>query len=61
MVSFSSGRNRPARRTADTTIPDRLGRNPDVGKRWSQDNPTNIAPADDNWPQIEDKTPKELE
>jgi hypothetical protein len=30
-----------------------------VGKRWSQDIPTNIAPADDNWPQ--DKTPKELE
>jgi hypothetical protein len=34
--------------------------NPDVGKRWSQDIPTNIAHADDNWPQIKDKTPKEL-
>jgi hypothetical protein len=34
---------------------------PDTGKRWSQDIPGNIARADDNWPQIKDKTPKELE
>jgi hypothetical protein len=32
-----------------------------VGKRWGQDIPTNIALADDNWPQIKGKTPKELE
>jgi YHS domain-containing protein len=38
-----------------------LNFNPDVGKRWSQDIPTNIAHADANWPQIKDKTPKDLE
>ena len=38
-----------------------LNFNPDVGRRWSQDIPANIARADDNWPQIKDKTPKELE
>jgi YHS domain-containing protein len=38
-----------------------LNNNPDVGKRWSQDIPGNIAHADDNWPQIKDKTPQELE
>src|SRR5262249_32834265 len=38
-----------------------LNNNPDVGKRWSQDIPGNISRADDNWPQIKDKTPKELE
>ena len=38
-----------------------LNNNPDVGKRWSQDIPGNISHADDNWPQIKDKTPKELE
>jgi YHS domain-containing protein len=38
-----------------------LNANPDVGRRWSQDIPGNIARADDNWPQIKDKAPKELE
>lgn len=38
-----------------------LNFNPDVGKRWGQDIPGNISRADDNWPQIKDKTPKELE
>ena len=38
-----------------------LNFNPDVGRRWSQDIPGNIAHADDNWPQIKDKAPKELE
>jgi YHS domain-containing protein len=38
-----------------------LNFNPDVGRRWSQDIPGNIARADDNWPQIKDKTPKEIE
>ena len=38
-----------------------LNNNPDVGKRWSQDIPGNISRADDNWPQIKDKTPKDLE
>jgi hypothetical protein len=32
-----------------------------VGRRWGQDIPGNIARADDNWPQIKDKTPKEIE
>ena len=38
-----------------------LNFNPEVGRRWGQDIPGNIARADDNLPQIEDKTPKELE
>jgi YHS domain-containing protein len=38
-----------------------LNFNPDVGRRWSQDVPGNISRADDNWPQIKDKTPKEIE
>jgi YHS domain-containing protein len=38
-----------------------LNFNTDVGKRWSQDIPGNISRADDNWPRIKDKTPKELE
>jgi YHS domain-containing protein len=38
-----------------------LNVNPDVGRRWSQDIPGNVARADDNWPQIKDKAPKELE
>ena len=38
-----------------------LNVSPDTGKRWSQDIPGNVARANDNWPQIKDKTPKELE
>jgi hypothetical protein len=38
-----------------------LNFNPDVGRRWSQDIPGNIVRADENWPQIKDKTPKEVE
>jgi len=38
-----------------------LNVSPATGKRWSQDIPGNIARADDNWPQIKEKTPKELE
>jgi YHS domain-containing protein len=38
-----------------------LNVNPDVGRRWSQDIPGNVARANDNWPQIKDKAPKELE
>jgi len=30
-------------------------------QRWSQGYSGNISHADDNWPQIKDKTPKELE
>jgi YHS domain-containing protein len=38
-----------------------LNFNPDVGKRWSQDVPGNISRADNNWPQLKDKAPQELE
>jgi YHS domain-containing protein len=38
-----------------------LNFNPDVSKRWNQDIPGNIARADENWPQIKEKTPKEIE
>jgi len=35
--------------------------NPDVGHRWAQDIPANISRANDNWPQIKDKTPDQLQ
>jgi YHS domain-containing protein len=38
-----------------------LNFNPDVGLHWSKDIPGNIVRADENWPQIKDKTPKEIE
>lgn len=38
-----------------------LNFNPDVGRRWGEDIPTNITRANDNWPTIMTKTPEELE
>ena len=38
-----------------------LNFNPDVGRRWGEDIPTNIDRANDNWPTIRSKTPAELE
>lgn len=37
-----------------------LNFNPDVGRRWSTDIPTNIVRANDNWPTIKKQTPEEL-
>jgi len=38
-----------------------LNVSPDVGVRWSKDIPGNIGRANENWPDIKSKTPKELE
>ena len=38
-----------------------LNFNPDVAVRWGKDIPGNVAKADGNWPDIRNKTPKELE
>jgi len=38
-----------------------LNFNPDVAVRWNKDIPGNVAKADGNWPDIRNKTPKELE
>jgi YHS domain-containing protein len=38
-----------------------LNVNPDVAERWKKDIPGNIVKANDNWPEIKDKTPKSLE
>lgn len=38
-----------------------LNFNPVVGRRWSEDVPTNIVRANDNWLVIKLKTPEELE
>jgi YHS domain-containing protein len=37
-----------------------LNVNPDVGKKWSEDIPGNVSKADENWPKIAGKSPKEL-
>lgn len=37
-----------------------LNFNPDVGRRWNEDIPTNIDRANENWPEIKAKTPEEL-
>lgn len=37
-----------------------LNVNADVLKRWSQDIPTNIGSANENWPAIKDKSPNTL-
>ena len=37
-----------------------LNVNPDVDHRWRQDVPGNLSKANENWPQIKDKTPDEL-
>ena len=34
--------------------------NADVDKAWKEDIPNNISKANQNWPEIKDKTPKEL-
>lgn len=38
-----------------------LNVNPDTGVRWGKDVPGNISRANENWPDIKAKTPKELE
>jgi YHS domain-containing protein len=38
-----------------------LNYNSDASRAWSKDIPGHISRANENWPQIKDKTPKELE
>lgn len=37
-----------------------LNVNADVDKAWREDIPTNISKANQNWPEIKNKTPKDL-